>query len=88
MSLTDNDNISKPPKFLEKLYPDGYERDVSDLTRPYITLTYAQSIDGCIAGIAGKQILLSGKESMIMTHWYDSDDMEHSLLRCLNVEIV
>lgn len=38
-------------------------------SRPYVTLTYAQSLDGCIAGVGGKQLLLSGKESMIMTHW-------------------
>ncbi|KAF8336501.1 dihydrofolate reductase-like domain-containing protein [Cantharellus anzutake] len=38
-------------------------------SRPYITLTYAQSLDGCIAGKGGTQVLLSGRESMIMTHW-------------------
>ena len=39
-------------------------------TRPHVTLTYAQSLDGCIAGVGGKQLILSGRESMLMTHWY------------------
>ena len=37
--------------------------------RPHVTLTYAQSLDGCIAGVGRKQLLLSGQESMVMTHW-------------------
>ncbi|KAG2755392.1 bacterial bifunctional deaminase-reductase [Suillus brevipes Sb2] len=38
-------------------------------SRPLVTLTFAQSIDGKIAGKEGKQLILSGKESMLMTHW-------------------
>ena len=37
--------------------------------RPYVTLTFAQSLDAKIAGAGGKQLALSGKESLIMTHW-------------------
>ncbi|KZP28804.1 bacterial bifunctional deaminase-reductase [Athelia psychrophila] len=40
-----------------------------DLSRPFVTLTFAQSLDGKIAGRGGKQLILSGKESMLMTHW-------------------
>jgi len=40
-----------------------------DQTRPYVTLTFAQSLDAKIAGKGGKQLILSGKESMVMTHW-------------------
>jgi len=40
-----------------------------DSTRPYVTLTFAQSIDAKIAGAGGKQLILSGEESMVMTHW-------------------
>ena len=36
----------------------------------WTTLTFAQSLDGKIAGTGGKQLILSGKESMLMTHWY------------------
>lgn len=36
---------------------------------PYVTLTFAQSLDAKIAGQGGKQLALSGKESMVMTHW-------------------
>lgn len=35
--------------------------------RPFITLTFAQSLDGKIAK-QGQQILISGRESMAMTH--------------------
>ena len=37
--------------------------------RPHVTLTYAQSIDAKIAGQGGKQLALSGRESLVMTHW-------------------
>lgn len=37
--------------------------------RPYVTLTFAQSLDAKIAGAGGQQLLLSGKASMVMTHW-------------------
>jgi len=37
-------------------------------TRPFVTLTYAQSLDGKIAGEGGKQLQLSGAESMVLTH--------------------
>lgn len=36
--------------------------------RPHVTLTFAQSEDGKIAGPEKTQLALSGKESMIMTH--------------------
>lgn len=38
-------------------------------TRPFVTLTFAQSLDAKIAGQGGKQLILSGRESMVMTHW-------------------
>ena len=34
----------------------------------HVTLTYAQSLDAKIAGKSGKQLILSGKDSMAMTH--------------------
>ncbi|KAG6842450.1 hypothetical protein C0991_007580 [Blastosporella zonata] len=37
--------------------------------RPLVTLTFAQSLDAKIAGQHGKQLILSGKESMLLTHW-------------------
>ncbi len=36
--------------------------------RPFITLTFAQSIDGSIAAKRDKPLRLSGRESMILTH--------------------
>ncbi|KAF8204042.1 dihydrofolate reductase-like domain-containing protein [Pholiota molesta] len=37
--------------------------------RPHVTLTFAQSLDAKIAGAGGRQLILSGAESMRMTHW-------------------
>lgn len=42
----------------------------ADPTKPYVTLTFAQSLDAKIAGPNGKQLALSGQDSMVMTHWY------------------
>lgn len=41
-----------------------------DNSKPFVTLTFAQSLDAKIAGRNGKQLILSGKESLVMTHWY------------------
>ncbi|KAL4069828.1 dihydrofolate reductase-like domain-containing protein [Scleroderma yunnanense] len=46
---------------------DGEERNTLS-----VTLTFAQSLDGKIAGKDGKQLLLSCPESMLMTHWMRS----------------
>jgi len=39
-----------------------------EFTAPLVTLTYAQSLDGSIAAADGSAVLISGKESMHMTH--------------------
>jgi GTP cyclohydrolase II len=36
--------------------------------RPFITLSYAQSVDGCIAVSSGKPLALSGSQSLRLTH--------------------
>ena len=36
--------------------------------RPFTTLSYAQSMDGCIAAISGKPLALSGSQSLALTH--------------------
>lgn len=46
---------------------------------PSVTLTFAQSLDGKIAGSKGRQLILSGTESMLMTHWYHPS-MDESIL--------
>ncbi|KAF5368408.1 hypothetical protein D9758_002165 [Tetrapyrgos nigripes] len=57
---------SEPPPFLSA-FLSRYHTP-SNL-RPHVTLTFAQSVDAKIAGQNGKQLILSGKESMVMTHW-------------------
>ncbi|KAI8637980.1 dihydrofolate reductase-like domain-containing protein [Parasitella parasitica] len=49
--------------FLDQLYCNISLPD----DRPFVTLTFAQSLDGKIAK-QGQQVLISGKESMAMTH--------------------
>lgn len=36
--------------------------------RPFVTLSYAQSMDGCIAASSGKPLALSGSQSLTLTH--------------------
>lgn len=36
--------------------------------RPFVTLTYAQSLDGSISAVRGQPLRLSGEASMTMTH--------------------
>jgi 2,5-diamino-6-(ribosylamino)-4(3H)-pyrimidinone 5'-phosphate reductase len=62
----------QPPEFLTQVLgparPGPHPRP-DDISRPHVTLTFAQSLDGKIAGKGGNQLILSGRESMIMTHW-------------------
>lgn len=46
-------------------------------SRPHVSLTFAQSVDAKIAGMGGKQLILSGKESLIMTHWCEPHTKLH-----------
>ena len=58
--------MAKPPTFLSAIF----EEDIKiKEARPMVTLTFAQSLDAKIAGAGGKQLILSGRESMVMTHW-------------------
>ncbi|KAG2045132.1 dihydrofolate reductase-like domain-containing protein [Suillus americanus] len=57
-------------EFLSSVLPvPGNSRLEDEFQRPLVTLTFAQSLDGKIAGKEGKQLILSGRESMLMTHW-------------------
>ena len=59
-----------PPDFLISLLARYSQQPPS--IRPHVTLTFAQSTDAKIAAIPGKQLILSGDESMQMTHWLRS----------------
>ncbi|KAJ3791238.1 dihydrofolate reductase-like domain-containing protein [Lentinula aff. detonsa] len=59
--------MTGPPAFLSSLL-DRYKSPAGQ-SRPFVTLTFAQSLDAKIAGRGGKQLILSGRESMVMTHW-------------------
>jgi hypothetical protein len=58
-----------PPAFLTETLSNSVTESPGHIQ---VTLTFAQSLDGKIAGVGGKQLILSGKESMLMTHWYAS----------------
>lgn len=51
-----------PPELL------GGTAAAATAARPFVTLTYARSSDGKIAGVNGAQIQLSGPEAMLLTH--------------------
>ncbi|KZS92883.1 bacterial bifunctional deaminase-reductase [Sistotremastrum niveocremeum HHB9708] len=55
-----------PPEFLSNILSPPIQPHTN---RPHVTLTYAQSLDAKIAGANGNQLILSGKESLVMTHW-------------------
>ncbi len=44
--------------------------------RPFCTLAYAQSVDGCISGNPRRHLLLSSRKSLVLTHhlrsWHDA----------------
>jgi len=62
--------IMEPPSFLKTVLAHLSNPDPSSNNNyPHVTLTFAQSIDAKIAGKNGQQLILSGKESMVMTHW-------------------
>ena len=73
--LLDLYGISTSQDSHPSIYYDG--RDASTLPspapatplHPFVTLTFAQSLDAKIAGAGGQQLILSGRESMVMTHW-------------------
>ncbi|RIA89178.1 dihydrofolate reductase-like domain-containing protein [Glomus cerebriforme] len=55
----------KVKSFLSPYYS---KEEILSNNRPFVTLTYAQSLDGKLSGEGGKQLRLSCEESMIMTH--------------------
>jgi hypothetical protein len=59
-----------PPHLFDPAPPSSDESNkyTAERVKPFVTLTYAQSLDGKIAGKWGKQIRLSGEESMRLTH--------------------
>lgn len=59
-------SMAKPPGFLSVIFGEDIQMKED---RPNVTLTFAQSLDAKIAGVGGKQLILSGRESMVMTHW-------------------
>lgn len=71
--LAMSESTREPPAFLSKHYADHLHPTHSSSSaslRPHITVTWAQSLDAKIAGPGGARVLLSGSESMEMTHWF------------------
>lgn len=44
------------------------KRDETDHSDVFVTVTFAQSLDAKISGRGGRQLVLSGEQSMRMTH--------------------
>ncbi len=51
-----------------ELFSDKALKHSEKMGQPFLTLTYAQSLDGCIAQTPGEPIRLSGPKSTEMTH--------------------
>ena len=47
---------------------DGAAAHHARTGRPLVTLSYAQSLDGCIAAGPGQRLSLSGPEALMLTH--------------------
>ncbi|SJL02327.1 related to RIB7-HTP reductase [Armillaria ostoyae] len=58
----------EPPQYLTSILNRSIP-PTPGAKRPKVTLTFAQSLDAKISGQNGAQLILSGKESMVMTHW-------------------
>lgn len=54
-------------RFIKSLLAIAAERRVRTL-RPFVTLSYAQSLDGCISARPGEALALSGRQSLTLTH--------------------
>ena len=59
----------RPPCVLEHLSLPSRPGATPSYPRSHFTLTWAQSLDAKIAGPSGQRVVLSGPESMEMTHW-------------------
>jgi riboflavin-specific deaminase-like protein len=63
------DRLTRAARFNTRVYGSAPNVKLSaNQSKPRVTLTYAQSKDGKIAGPGKKMVALSGQESMIMTH--------------------
>jgi 2,5-diamino-6-(ribosylamino)-4(3H)-pyrimidinone 5'-phosphate reductase len=65
------DRLARAAHFCKQIYglpPCSSTKIQSSAYKPRVTLTYAQSKDGKIAGPEKKMVALSGEASMIMTH--------------------
>nr|XP_019051138.1 2,5-diamino-6-(ribosylamino)-4(3H)-pyrimidinone 5'-phosphate reductase [Kwoniella bestiolae CBS 10118]OCF30068.1 2,5-diamino-6-(ribosylamino)-4(3H)-pyrimidinone 5'-phosphate reductase [Kwoniella bestiolae CBS 10118] len=74
--------MSELPRFLLDHLPTAS----ATTSRPHITVTWAQSLDSKIAGPDGQRVILSGPESMLMTHWMRS--MHDAILIGVNTLIL
>nr|XP_018259659.1 2,5-diamino-6-(ribosylamino)-4(3H)-pyrimidinone 5'-phosphate reductase [Kwoniella dejecticola CBS 10117]OBR81817.1 2,5-diamino-6-(ribosylamino)-4(3H)-pyrimidinone 5'-phosphate reductase [Kwoniella dejecticola CBS 10117] len=74
--------MTTAPRFLVDHLPSAS----ATVERPHVTLTWAQSLDSKIAGPGGLRVILSGPESMLMTHWMRS--MHDAILIGVNTLIL
>ena len=66
------DRLARAARFCDRVYGRGPcvkgKAEAKQPSKPRVTLTYAQSKDGKIAGAGKKMVALSGESSMVMTH--------------------
>lgn len=59
----------KSQRLIDGLYSEELRAKAHSLRRPLVTLSYAQSLDGMIAGPNKKAVAISSEPSLIMTHY-------------------
>jgi riboflavin-specific deaminase-like protein len=59
--------FSRPINFIRSI--PAFAADHKKVSRrPFVTLSYAQSLDGCISSRPGESLALSGRQSLTLTH--------------------
>lgn len=67
-AATEGETMLRIKQLVQTAMAERVSTAVAHSTTPFVTLTYAQSIDGSIAAVRGSPTLLSGARSMQMTH--------------------
>jgi 3,4-dihydroxy 2-butanone 4-phosphate synthase/GTP cyclohydrolase II len=62
--------MSDAPQLIERIAAglSGAAVHRVQVGRPLVTLSYAQSLDGCIAAVPGQRLALSSREALVLTH--------------------
>jgi len=63
--------VCNPPEFLTAVFGSKPVLNPDNPSRPYVTITFAQTLDAMIAAEKGRRLHISCDEAYDMTHWYE-----------------